>query len=248
MRTIRGNVLPFRRAMSVFSLSLYCILYAFLSQYSCVYFLRFVLYPDGQQSTMRKLKIKGFKMSLCPHYEGTDACLIMLCLLRIFCTESKILTVCFKKISDLILPFLSGNLEISRHAPSARRVVVILSPLCLTGKKEGWTETNFNNFVKQLSTLTTPIFLWCLENPPKVRNLAKCSAYVKPSVPKIEIASCTSGRIRFWYKLRMFLPRPKISSQESVAMNSQPSGVTVDQHNEPALQTSRSQESLDVLV
>ncbi|KYN44460.1 Single Ig IL-1-related receptor [Trachymyrmex septentrionalis] len=155
------------------------------------------------------------------------------------------------------------NLEISPHANTARRIVVVLSPASLDNI---WTDASVGAVLKQLSSLPTRVIVVTLKRlPSTTATIAKRSRRDRrdadnTSFDRLTILSWQdgggggsggngtafgSGGRKFWYKLRLAMPamRPVASETgcQSVAMIVQANGKC-------GQQKARSRESLEVLV
>ncbi|KYN15865.1 hypothetical protein ALC57_11946 [Trachymyrmex cornetzi] len=158
---------------------------------------------------------------------------------------------------------LIGSLEISPHANTARRIVVVLSPASLDNI---WTDASVGAVLKQLSSLPTRVIVVTLKRlPSTTATIAKRSRRDRrdadnTSFDRLTILSWQdgggggsggngttfgSGGRKFWYKLRLAMPamRPVASEPacQSVAMIVQANGKC-------GQQKARSRESLEVLV
>ncbi|TGZ33002.1 Single Ig IL-1-related receptor [Temnothorax longispinosus] len=172
------------------------------------------------------------------------------------------------KCAALELSQLNHNwsLEISPHANTARRVIVVLSPASLDNI---WTDASVGAVLKQLSSLPTRAIVVTLKRlPSTTATIAKRSRRDRRDADSISFdrlkilswqdgggggsgdgsnGSTTfgSGGHKFWYKLRLAMPamRPVASETgcQSVAMIVQANGKC-------GQQKARSRESLEVLV
>lgn len=149
----------------------------------------------------------------------------------------------------------AGSVEISAHATTARRLVVILSPESLN---TSWTESSIGHVLKQLSTVSIRTIVVALKDLPSSSSLIKRATQSHreeggtgplgaADFPGVEVLHYQEANEReFWYRLRLSLPamRPAIvdSSSQSVAMIVQVNGKATHQ------QKVRSRESLEVLV
>ncbi|KYQ56400.1 hypothetical protein ALC60_04673 [Trachymyrmex zeteki] len=158
---------------------------------------------------------------------------------------------------------LIGSLEISPHANTTRRIVVVLSPASLDNI---WTDASVGAVLKQLSSLPTRVIVVTLKRlPSTTATIAKRSRRDRrdadnTSFDRLTILSWQdggggssggngtafgSGGRKFWYKLRLAMPamRPMASETgcQSVAMIVQANGKC-------GQQKARSRESLEVLV
>ncbi|XP_011877858.1 PREDICTED: interleukin-1 receptor accessory protein-like 1 [Vollenhovia emeryi] len=174
------------------------------------------------------------------------------------------------KCAALELSQLNHNwsLEISPHANTARRVIVVLSPASLDNI---WTDASVGAVLKQLSSLPTRTIVVTLKRlPSTTATIAKRSRRDRRDADSISFDRLTilswqdgggggggggsdggngtapgsCGR-KFWYKLRLAMPamRPVASETgcQSVAMIVQANGKC-------GQQKARSRESLEVLV
>lgn len=156
----------------------------------------------------------------------------------------------------------AGSLEISPHANTARRVIVVLSPASLDNI---WTDASVGAVLKQLSSLPTRAIVITLKRlPSTTATIAKRSRRDRRDADSISFDRLTilswqdgggggngngttfgNGGRRFWYKLRLAMPaiRPVASETgcQSVAMIVQANGKC-------GQQKARSRESLEVLV
>ncbi|KYN05549.1 hypothetical protein ALC62_03540 [Cyphomyrmex costatus] len=156
-----------------------------------------------------------------------------------------------------------GSLEISPHANTTRRIVVVLSPASLDNI---WTDASVGAVLKQLSSLPIRVIVVTLKRlPSTTATIAKRSRRDRrdadnTSFDRLTILSWQdgggggsdgngtafgSGGRKFWYKLRLAMPamRPVASETgcQSVAMIVQANGKC-------GQQKARSRESLEVLV
>ncbi|XP_018392358.1 PREDICTED: interleukin-1 receptor accessory protein-like 1 [Cyphomyrmex costatus] len=169
------------------------------------------------------------------------------------------------KCAALELSQLNHNwsLEISPHANTTRRIVVVLSPASLDNI---WTDASVGAVLKQLSSLPIRVIVVTLKRlPSTTATIAKRSRRDRrdadnTSFDRLTILSWQdgggggsdgngtafgSGGRKFWYKLRLAMPamRPVASETgcQSVAMIVQANGKC-------GQQKARSRESLEVLV
>ncbi|KYM85724.1 hypothetical protein ALC53_04505 [Atta colombica] len=160
---------------------------------------------------------------------------------------------------------LIGSLEISPHANTARRIIVVLSPASLDNI---WTDASVGAVLKQLSSLPVRVIVVTLKRlPSTTATIAKRSRRDRRDADNISFDRLTilswqdgggggggsggngiafgSGGRKFWYKLRLAMPamRPMASETgcQSVAMIVQANGKC-------GQQKARSRESLEVLV
>jgi len=159
----------------------------------------------------------------------------------------------------------AGSLEISPHANTARRIIVVLSPASLDNI---WTDASVGAVLKQLSSLPIRVIVVTLKRlPSTTATIAKRSRRDRRDADNISFDRLTilswqdggggggssggngiafgSGGRKFWYKLRLAMPamRPVASETgcQSVAMIVQANGKC-------GQQKARSRESLEVLV
>lgn len=157
--------------------------------------------------------------------------------------------------------YFAGSLEISPHANTARRIIVVLSPASLDNI---WTDASVGAVLKQLSSLPTRAIVVTLKRlPSTTATIAKRSRRDRRDADNISFdrltilpwqdggggggdkGTCGNGGRKFWYKLRLAMPamRPVASATgcQSVAMIVQANGKC-------GQQKARSRESLEVLV
>lgn len=173
------------------------------------------------------------------------------------------------KCAALELSQLNHNwsLEISPHASTARRIIVVLSPASLDNI---WTDASVGAVLNQLSTLPTRTIVVTLKRlPSTTATIAKRSRRDRRDTDSTSFDRLTflfwqdgggggssgssgdggggsgNGGRKFWYKLRLAMPamRPVASETgcQSVAMIVQANGKC-------GQQKARSRESLEVLV
>ena len=149
---------------------------------------------------------------------------------------------------------VSGSLEISPHAATARRVLVVLSPDSLGA---AWSEAGLAGVLKQLSGLAARTIVVALKEPPSAPSAAKAGRGRAPRArhPTAQVQGPEVLRWRdpgdrqFWYRLRLALPAVRPAGADCAEAACQSVAMVV-QPGKPAQgqQKARSRESLEVLV
>ncbi|XP_015109356.1 single Ig IL-1-related receptor isoform X2 [Diachasma alloeum] len=163
------------------------------------------------------------------------------------------------KCTTLELSHLNRNwsMEISPHAASARRVIILLSPNSI---QQPWTEGHVGLVLKQISQLTTKSIVVSLTDLPSITSFAKTGSCVDPASDGIVLDKMTilrwdekerenSSDYKFWCRLRLLLPVVRPSSKNSDDLRCQSVAMIIQSNGTNSLQMkARSHGNFEVLV